>query len=77
VRTTLNIDDALLGRAKNQARARGLTLGAFVEEALQEKLTAAPRQRRVPVPVFTGGTGLVPGVDATSNRGLYEALGEE
>jgi len=77
MRTTLSISDELLVAAKVQARTRGLTLGQFVEEALRRSL--APRDRRGPrptVPVFRDGTGVRPGVDVTSNRGLLEALDE-
>ena len=77
VRTTLAIDDRLLSSAKRRARARGLTLGQFVEEALRAELArpAAAASRPV-VPVFTGGNGVRPGVDMTSNRAIQEALDE-
>ncbi|WP_334141181.1 type II toxin-antitoxin system VapB family antitoxin [Rhabdothermincola sp.] len=75
MRTTLAIDDRLLAAAKRLARERGLTLGALVEEALRRELAAEPPLAHRPaIPVFTAGEGLRPGVDATSTRGLLEAL---
>lgn len=77
MRTTLAIDDHLLAAAKREARRRGLTLGRLVEEALRRELSAPRRAGTVPpVPVFRGGTGLRPGVDASSTRALLEALDE-
>lgn len=65
----------MLAAAKRRARERDLTLGQFIEEALRRELardtaSAAP----VPVPLFRGGGGLRPGVDASSTRALLEAL---
>ena len=76
MRTTLAIDDRLLAAAKRRARQRGLTLGQFVEEALRAELVAAPAATRLAIPVFTGGSGVRPGIDMTSNRALTEALDE-
>ena len=78
MRTTVSIDDELLGAAKRRARERGQTLGEVVDAALRREF-ADPTQDGPPpppVPVFTGGTGPRPGVDLTSNRGLHEALDE-
>lgn len=74
MRTTLAIDDSLLGMAKRRARARGLTLGQYVEEALRQSLARGPAGPRPEVPVFDRGTGLRPGVDAGSTRSLLEAM---
>jgi hypothetical protein len=78
VRTTVSIDDQLLELAKLRAHERHQTLGQFVETAIQHYLSASRDSRKPPkVPVFTSGTGLVPGVDASSSRGLLDALDEE
>jgi hypothetical protein len=77
MRTTITIADELLTTAKLRASERGLTLGGLVEIALQRELSVTREQaHRPPVPVFRGGTGLMPGVDLTSNRALYELLDE-
>ncbi len=77
MRTTVSIDDELLASAKARARARGVTLGTLLEDALRHELSlnAKPR-KRVPVPVFDGKTGPRPGVNLNSNRELQEFLDE-
>lgn len=77
MRTTLSIDATLLERAKRRAAERGTTLGKYVEGAIQRDLAAGePTARSVELPVFAGGSPR-PGVDLSSNLGLYEALGGE
>ena len=77
MRTTLTIADELLKTAKLRARDRGLTLGALVESALQRELAAADEpSERIPIPVFDGRTGPMPGVNLNSNRELHEFLDE-
>jgi hypothetical protein len=76
MRTTVAIDDRLLGTAKRRARQRGMTLGQLVEEALRAHLAEALDAARPEIPVFTGGGGVRPGIDMTSNRALLEALDE-
>jgi hypothetical protein len=78
MRTTVSIDDRLLGLAKRRAHERHQTLGEFVERAIQHYLSAHESGGDAPtVPVFGHGTGLVHGVDASSNRGLLDALDED
>ncbi|MDQ3710158.1 MAG: type II toxin-antitoxin system VapB family antitoxin [Actinomycetota bacterium] len=43
MKTTLNLDDELLRRAKRRAAARGTTLTALVEEGLRAALVEPPR----------------------------------
>jgi len=75
MRTTISIHDELLKSAKLRARERGVTLGGLVEDALRRELSAAADPApRIPIPVFEGGNGLMPGVDITSNRALHEFL---
>jgi hypothetical protein len=76
MRTTVTIDDRLLAAAKASARESGQTLGEFVEESLRLRLTKRPTTRSPRIPVFTQGTGLRPGLDASSNRSLFDALDE-
>ncbi len=78
MRTTVNVDDRLLASAKQRAGTLGLTLGELVERALRDELAREARPAAgPPVPVFAGGKGLRPGVDATSTRALLEALDED
>jgi hypothetical protein len=75
MRTTLSIDTNLLRSAKKKAQQLGLTLGELVERALRRELERPARPTARPeIPVFRGGTGVRPGVDASSMRGLLEAL---
>lgn len=75
MRTTLSIEDALLARAKKRAAQRGQTLGQYVESAVRKDLVAPEPTGSVPeLPTFTRGTGMRPGIDASSNRALYDAL---
>ncbi|MEV1128934.1 hypothetical protein [Agromyces sp. NPDC049794] len=74
MRTTVNIDDQLLGQAKRRAAARNLTLGEYVEEAVRhELLRESAKRAHVSLPVFTRGTGMRAGIEP-SNRGLFDAL---
>lgn len=74
MRTTVSIDDRLLAAAKRRAREQDKTLGAVLEDALRREL-ALREPRDVPrPPVFSGGSGLRPGIDPASNRSLREAL---
>jgi hypothetical protein len=77
MRTTVSISDEVLAAAKRRARERGVTLGQFVDAALQRELNESRPSSDVPaVPVFLGGTGPRPGIDLNSNRALLEALDE-
>ena len=69
MRTTLAIDDRLLALAKQRARERHLTLGEYVEQAIQvELLRPLPPAMadRPALPTFDGG-GLRVGSDPTKN----------
>ena len=64
MRTTININDALLAEAKQVAARTGRSLTEVVEDALRESLHRRHRtaRRAVELPVF-GEEGLQPGVD--------------
>jgi len=78
MRTTIALDDNVLEAAKDHARITGRTLGELIELAIRHELARQqePRQDGPPLPTFTRGNGLRPGVDITSNRGLLEVLDE-
>ncbi len=76
MRTTIQIDEALLKEAKHLAVRTGRTLTAVIEDALRETLArqreAGPRQ---PVRLVTvGGHGLRPGVDLDDSAGLLDVM---
>lgn len=79
MKTTLDINDALLSQAKALAARRHSTLTRLIEEGLQLRLQAgepghASRQpRKTPLPVYRGKGGLVAGIDPTSNKSMLDA----
>ncbi|MEL1266076.1 DUF2191 domain-containing protein [Pseudoxanthomonas putridarboris] len=78
MKTTLDINDALLADAKAQAARQRITLTRLIEEGLRLRLRApsSPR-RRVKIPVFDGGSGLAPGLDGLSNQALRDAADDD
>lgn len=80
MRTTVNIHDGLLETVKQRAKEQGTTLGDVIEEALQRyflELEADEAAAGPPLPVFQGPLGLAPGVDLSTNAGLYEVMHAE
>jgi hypothetical protein len=55
VKTTLEIPDAIFRRAKSVAAQRGISLRAFVTEAVAEKLEAARESEEKPWVKLAGG----------------------
>ena len=78
MRTTIDIDDALLRAAMSHAARERRTLKSVVEQALREFLPG-PKRRVVdgpPIPVFHG-QGVQPGVDLTDNAALEDLMNAE
>lgn len=77
MKTTLDIDDRLLARAKRHASAEGTTLRAVVEDALRARLAAQPaaKQRYRFSPPTVKGTH-PPAVDVADRNALYDLLDE-
>lgn len=75
MRTTINVNEELLLAAKQRARERGVSLGAVIDDALRRELAERSLEPAPALPVFHG-TGVMPGVDLTSNRAIYELLDE-
>lgn len=74
VRTTIGIDDELLRRLKQRAKATGRTLDELIEDALRLLLEHRPvPTERSLLPTF-GGSGTMPGVDLSSNTRLLDLL---
>lgn len=78
MKTTLNLNDALLTQAKALAVQQHTSLTRLIEEGLQLRLRAqrAPA-RPVRLPVYRGQGGLVPGLDGLSNKALLDAADQE
>lgn len=81
MKTTLDIDDALLAKAKAQSAREKKSLTCLIEEGLRLRLRKqAPQSAKPPrrkLPVYRGRGGVAPGIDPTSNRAMFEATGDE
>ena len=79
MKTTLDLNDQLLADAKVLAAQQRTSLTRLIEEGLQLRMRAqaAARGRRVKLPVFKGGGGLVAGVDPQSNKAMLAALDDD
>jgi hypothetical protein len=77
VRTTIRIDDEVYRRVKQVADRSDRTIGQVIEDAVQ--LAFRPAQIDVPIPALPvyGGSGVMPGVDLTSNRSVAETMDED
>jgi hypothetical protein len=75
MRTTINLDDALLAEAKQVAARTGRSLTAVVEDALRQSLyRRGPTTRQaLELPVFGEG-GTQPGVDLDDSAALLELM---
>lgn len=78
MRTTINLPDELLARAKQLAARSRTTLTAIIEASLRE--TLARRHRKVtagPVKLTTYGSGgLQPGIDLNDSAALLAVMEE-
>jgi hypothetical protein len=75
MRTTLDLDDALVRKAKGRAADEGTTLTALIEEALRRYLTPAPATSRpFRLKLLTKRGRLVPGVNLADRDALYEQM---
>lgn len=75
MKTTLELEDDLLTDAKRRAAAAGITLKAFVEEALRARLlqrTKVPGGFRLKLPVIEGKRP--PAVEISDRRALYDFM---
>ena len=75
MKTTLDMDDELMRRAKQQAAADGVSLRTFVEEALRARMLPAITSR----PQFKLSLTVVegrgpPAVDISDRDALYDLM---
>ncbi len=75
MRTTVNLDEALLVQAKEIAARSHRTLGEVIDDALRLLVARRPSANSdvVTLPTF-GGSGLQPGVDLEDKDGLESLL---
>ncbi len=81
MKTTLDLDDELLVRAKALAAREGRSLTGLIEDGLRLRLRVRRRGGgKVAEPeivVYAGRGGLVRGVDPLSNRSLEDAADDD
>lgn len=74
MKTTLDLNDSLLSKAKALAAQQRTTLTRLIEEGLQLRLRVRPAaKQKVRLPVHRGKGGLVEGLDGRSNKALLDA----
>lgn len=74
MKTTLNLTDALVTRAKTLAAQQRTSLTRLIEEGLRLRLKAVSKSRATPrLPVYPGKGGLTPGLSGLSNKDLLDA----
>ena len=75
MRTTLDLDDALLAAAKRRAAEKGTTLTAFVEHALAAALARrGPSATRYRLEWKTHRGRLLPGADVADRDRLLDVM---
>ena len=73
----MRLEDSLVKRAQQEARRRGTTFTALVEQGLQIVLSqSTPDQPKpwVRLPVSTALGGPLPGIDLSNNAALLDLL---
>lgn len=77
MKTTLDLNDALLTQAKTLAAQQHTTLTRLIEEGLQLRLKARSRPRASrALPVHRGSGGLRSGLTGLSNKAMRDAADE-
>ena len=77
MRTTLNINDTLLKKAKKCSIERNCSLGEIVDEALRLSLVTQKKSDTAAIarPLKTfAGSGIQPGIDLNNNASVLEAM---
>ena len=78
MKTTLNIDDSVMQRLREEAARRGTTMSALVEAGLRRVLASPETTERAeetltPLPSWNGGEELV---DVSDRDALYRTMEE-
>lgn len=78
MKTTLNLDDQILRRAKDRAARDGVTLTRFVENALHAQLMASRHKRPgFKLELITVKGNRPPNVDVSDRDALYDVIDRE
>lgn len=75
MKTTLNLNDALLTQAKTVAAQQRTSLTRLIEEGLRLRLKAASSAPSI-LPVYHGKGGLAAGLTGLSDKAMLEAAHE-
>jgi len=72
MRTTLNIEDAIMARLRHESAATGRTMSELVETAVRQLLSQRPALSELPpLPSFDSGVALV---DVADRDALYRMM---
>lgn len=77
MRTTVNLDPALIERAKTIAAQTGRSFSEVIDDAVRESMARRDRSSGEPsrsLPVDRSGGGLMPGVNLDDNAGLLDII---
>ncbi len=77
MRTTINLDEALIERAKTIAAQTGKSFAEVVEDAVRESMARRDRvasRPPLPLPVDHSGGGVLPGVDLDDSAALLDLM---
>lgn len=76
MRTTVDLKDALLKRARKRAAEQGRTLTSLIDEGLRLVLTepVIGKRQRILLPVSKAVGGIQAGVDLDSNANLEDHM---
>ena len=74
MKTTLNLNDDVLRRAKASARSSKITLTRFVEDALRAKLAATDAKPVFRLELRTVRGTHAPNVDIADREALYDVI---
>ena len=73
MKTTLNIDDRLMAKVKQEAARQGRTMSEFIESALRVALQVPRKQQRqTALPTFSGGPFRVNVADSDALQDFME-----
>jgi hypothetical protein len=80
MKTTLDLNDAVIAKAKALAAKQRTSLTRLIEEGLGLRMRLLPIAGKAPrrrIPVFKGRGGLVAGVNPASNRSMNDAADDD
>lgn len=77
MRTTVRLDESLLGRARQEAARRGVTLTSLIEQGLRLVLRRPLKRSERPavtLPECRAGGGVLPGVDLDDSSAVLDRM---